>query len=181
MFYHELSSGGYTYRREHGQQQSRPVLAPECYRQNTDGVPRLLSVALGHLLDLKTLISKLKISLNSKPAKMPEGKKKIPKPGPAKLSKNAGVDEWLKCAFNNQYLPESVMKKLCEICKEYLMEGRCSKLPGISIAWAMLIAARIKHTTSLNSRHRLWRPSRPVLRCPRIVPCRRRCSKRCTG
>lgn len=56
---------------------------------------------------------------------MPTGKK-LPKPGPAKLSKNGfhDVDEWLKCAFNNQYLPEAVMKKLCEICKEYLMEGR---------------------------------------------------------
>ena len=51
--------------------------------------------------------------------------RKLPKPGPAKLSKNGynDVDEWLKCAFNNQYLPEPVMKKLCEICKEYLMEG----------------------------------------------------------
>jgi hypothetical protein len=54
--------------------------------------------------------------------------KKLPKPGPAKLSKHGynDVDEWLKCAFNNQYLPEAVMKKLCEICKEYLMEGRSS-------------------------------------------------------
>ena len=61
----------------------------------------------------------------SKPprARMPDGKKKIPKPGPAKLSKNADIDEWLQCAFNNQYLPEQVMKKLCEICKEFLMEG----------------------------------------------------------
>ena len=55
---------------------------------------------------------------------MPDSKK-LPKPGPAKLSKSGynDVDEWLKCAFNNQYLPEPVMKKLCEICKEYLMEG----------------------------------------------------------
>ena len=49
--------------------------------------------------------------------------RKAPKPGPAKLSKSAGIDEWLQKALNNQYLPESVMKKLCEICKEYLMEG----------------------------------------------------------
>lgn len=56
---------------------------------------------------------------------MPETKdRKVPKPGPAKLSKNAGVDEWLQKALNNQYLPEQVMKKLCEICKEYLMEGK---------------------------------------------------------
>ncbi|KAF6228885.1 hypothetical protein HO133_006997 [Letharia lupina] len=52
---------------------------------------------------------------------MPEGKKP-PRPGPARLTKNADVDEWLKCAFNNQYLPEATMKKLCEICKELLME-----------------------------------------------------------
>lgn len=54
---------------------------------------------------------------------MSPGKPKVPKPGPAKLTKNAGVDEWLQKALNNQYLPEAVMKKLCEICKEYLMEG----------------------------------------------------------
>ena len=53
---------------------------------------------------------------------MPDGKK-IPKPGPAKLSNNADVDEWLGKAMQNKYLPEPVMKKLCEICKEYLMEG----------------------------------------------------------
>ncbi|KAL9098206.1 MAG: hypothetical protein Q9163_006091 [Psora crenata] len=52
---------------------------------------------------------------------MPEGKR-VPKPGPAKLSRNAGVDEWLEKAMQNKYLPEPVMKKLCEICKEYLME-----------------------------------------------------------
>lgn len=54
---------------------------------------------------------------------MAEGKKP-PRPGPARLTKNADVDEWLKCAFNNQYLPEATMKKLCEICKELLMEGK---------------------------------------------------------
>ena len=56
---------------------------------------------------------------------MPEGKKP-PRPGPARLTKNADVDEWLKCAFINQYLPEATMKKLCEICKELLMEGKHS-------------------------------------------------------
>lgn len=69
---------------------------------------------------------------------MPEGKK-LPKPGPAKLSKNAGVDEWLKCAFNNQYLPEPVMKKLCEICKEYLMEGGCPKQCAIYLSPRMAL------------------------------------------
>ena len=63
--------------------------------------------------------------IGSRPVVMPDNKKKLPKPGPAKLSKSGqnDVDEWLKCAFNNQYLPEATMKKLCEICKEYLMEG----------------------------------------------------------
>ena len=50
-------------------------------------------------------------------------KEKVPKPGRAKLSPNSTPDEWLKCALNNQYLPEAIMKKLCEMCKELLMEG----------------------------------------------------------
>lgn len=60
-------------------------------------------------------------------SKMPETKKRLPKPGPAKLSKTGKNDrhEWLKCAFNNQYLPEATMKELCEICKVLLMEGQC--------------------------------------------------------
>lgn len=56
------------------------------------------------------------------PLKMPD--KNVPQPGPAKLTLNSGPDEWLQCAIRNQYLPEFVMKKLCEICKEYLMEGK---------------------------------------------------------
>lgn len=51
---------------------------------------------------------------------------KVPQPGPAKLTKNSGPEEWLKCALNNQYLPEAIMKKLCEMCKELLMEGVCA-------------------------------------------------------
>lgn len=47
----------------------------------------------------------------------------VPKPGPAKLSSNAGLDEWLEEAKQCHYLPESVMKQLCEIVKEVLMEG----------------------------------------------------------
>lgn len=46
----------------------------------------------------------------------------MPKPGPAKLSSNAGLDEWLEEAKQCHYLPESVMKQLCEIVKEVLME-----------------------------------------------------------
>lgn len=53
--------------------------------------------------------------------KMP--KSSVPKPGPAKLTANAGLDEWLEEAKQCHYLPEPVMKQLCEIVKEVLMEG----------------------------------------------------------
>ncbi|KAI1005058.1 Serine/threonine-protein phosphatase [Podosphaera aphanis] len=46
----------------------------------------------------------------------------IPRPGPAKLSSNAGLDEWLAEAKQCHYLPENVMKQLCEMVKECLME-----------------------------------------------------------
>ncbi|KAK8026179.1 protein phosphatase [Apiospora arundinis] len=46
----------------------------------------------------------------------------VPKPGPAKLRPGAGLDEWLEEAKQCHYLPEPVMKELCEIVKEVLME-----------------------------------------------------------
>ncbi|KAI9888273.1 MAG: sporulation-induced protein [Vezdaea aestivalis] len=46
----------------------------------------------------------------------------IPQPGPATLSRNAGPEQWLEQAKQCKYLPESDMKKLCEIVKEALME-----------------------------------------------------------
>ncbi|CAK3870382.1 Metallo-dependent phosphatase [Lecanosticta acicola] len=46
----------------------------------------------------------------------------VPQPGPAALTSNAGPDEWLAQARLCRYLPESDMKKLCEIVKECLME-----------------------------------------------------------
>lgn len=61
---------------------------------------------------------------------------KVPQPGPAKLTRNSGPDEWLKCALNNQYLPEAIMKKLCEICKELLMEGEC-RYARPSLFWCL--------------------------------------------
>lgn len=48
----------------------------------------------------------------------------IPKPGPAKLSPNAGLEEWLEEAKQCHFLPEHAMKQLCELVKECLMEGR---------------------------------------------------------
>ncbi|KAF1817210.1 serine/threonine-protein phosphatase 6 [Eremomyces bilateralis CBS 781.70] len=46
----------------------------------------------------------------------------VPQPGAARLSKGAGPDEWLEQAKQCKYLPESDMKRLCEIVKEFLME-----------------------------------------------------------
>ncbi|KAI9761222.1 MAG: sporulation-induced protein [Chaenotheca gracillima] len=46
----------------------------------------------------------------------------IPQPGPARISKGAGPDEWLEQARQCKYLPEADMKRLCEIVKECLME-----------------------------------------------------------
>lgn len=46
----------------------------------------------------------------------------VPQPGPAVLSSHAGPDEWLQQAKLCRYLPESDMKRLCEIVKECLME-----------------------------------------------------------
>ena len=48
----------------------------------------------------------------------------VPKPGPAKLTSGAGLDEWLEEAKQCHYLPEPVMKELCEMVKEVLMEGK---------------------------------------------------------
>lgn len=47
----------------------------------------------------------------------------VPQPGPARLAKGAGPDEWLEQAKQCKYLPEADMKRLCEIVKECLMEG----------------------------------------------------------
>ncbi|ORY60083.1 calcineurin-like phosphoesterase [Pseudomassariella vexata] len=46
----------------------------------------------------------------------------VPKPGPARLRPGAGLDEWLEEAKQCHYLPENVMKTLCEQVKEVLME-----------------------------------------------------------
>ncbi|GAO16526.1 hypothetical protein UVI_02023910 [Ustilaginoidea virens] len=46
----------------------------------------------------------------------------IPRPGPANLGANAGLDQWLEEAKQCHYLPERAMKELCEKVKEILME-----------------------------------------------------------
>lgn len=49
---------------------------------------------------------------------------KVPQPGPAKLKRNAGPDEWLEAAKDCKYLSEAHMKQLCEMVKEFMMEGK---------------------------------------------------------
>ena len=44
--------------------------------------------------------------------------------GEANVSKGGGVDEWLETAKKCKYLPEADMKRLCELVKEFLMEGK---------------------------------------------------------
>jgi hypothetical protein len=61
---------------------------------------------------------------SSNPLPKMTSKSKVPKPGPAKLTPRAGLDEWLEQAKLCRYLPESAMKQLCEMVKECLMEGR---------------------------------------------------------
>ena len=56
------------------------------------------------------------------PGKMPN--ENVPRPGPARLGPRAGLPEWLEEAKQCHYLPEAVMKQLCEMVKECLMEGR---------------------------------------------------------
>ncbi len=70
-----------------------------------------------------------------KPAKKPVKmvNPNIPKPGPAKLSPNSDLDEWLSEAKQCHFLPEQAMKQLCERVKECLMEGWfiCSFWPRV--------------------------------------------------
>lgn len=58
----------------------------------------------------------------------------IPRPGPANLTANAGLDEWLEEAKQCHYLPERAMKELCEMVKEVLMEGMWTLLALIGRA-----------------------------------------------
>lgn len=85
----------------------------------------------------------------------------VPKPGPANLTPGAGLDEWLEEAKQCHYLPESVMKQLCEMVKEVLMEGS-SNLPSAR-GLALTRPARIQYTTSRDARHNLRRHTRPIL------------------
>ena len=57
----------------------------------------------------------------------------VPQPGPARLGPKSSLPEWLEQAKLCKYLPESVMKELCEIVKECLMEGKAPQIPLLQI------------------------------------------------
>lgn len=63
-------------------------------------------------------------SRSSKPLPVLTMPPSVPQPGPARLKRSAGPDEWLDAARNCKYLSEHHMKQLCEIVKEFMMEGQ---------------------------------------------------------
>ena len=82
-------------------------------------------------------------------------KPKVPQPGPARLKRNAGPDQWLEAAKNCKYLSEPHMKQLCEIVKEYMMEGK-PKPRGSVMTRPLTHFGRVEHTTRLNTSHNMW-------------------------
>jgi hypothetical protein len=99
--------------------------------QQPGGLPNLLQLHIQGISHPQTTTETPKISslFKNRAAKMPGPG--VPKPGPAVLSRNAGPAEWLEQAMQCHYLPEHVMKQLCEIVKEHLMEGP-SPTPSMS-------------------------------------------------
>lgn len=113
----------------------------------------------------------------------------VPRPGPANLGPNAGLDEWLEEAKQCHYLPERAMKELCEKVKEILMEGRLA-IAGMaktssSMVWrlgdklfdgplltrrVLFLQSRVQHPARLHTSNRLWRHSRPILRFAGAFP-----------
>lgn len=86
---------------------------------------------------------------------------KVPQPGPAKLKRNAGPDEWLEAAKDCKYLSEAHMKQLCEMVKEYMMEGEPPTHPSHNSAptpvlpLTLLLSIRIKYSTGRDSSYHL--------------------------
>lgn len=80
---------------------------------------------------------------------------KVPQPGPARLKRNAGPDEWLEAAKDCKYLSEAHMKQLCEMVKEYMMEGEVDRTRLFGCRLTLLCSRRIEYSTSLYSGHHL--------------------------
>jgi hypothetical protein len=96
----------------------------------------------------------------------------VPQPGPARLSKGAGPDEWLEQAKTCKYLPEADMKRLCEIVKECLMEGafgythanlELSTALAYGEEHALTQLPRIQYPACTDASHSVRRYPRPVL------------------
>jgi hypothetical protein len=77
----------------------------------------------------------------------------VPKPGPAKLPPKAGLEDWLAEAKQCHYLPEAVMKQLCEMVKECLMEGE-SRVHHLARVMTDTVS-RIQYSTRLHASHDL--------------------------
>lgn len=80
---------------------------------------------------------------------------KVPQPGPAKLKRNAGPDEWLEAAKDCKYLSEAHMKQLCEMVKEYMMEGELAGIWFFEYTLTFLFLRRVEYSTRFYSGHRL--------------------------
>jgi hypothetical protein len=78
----------------------------------------------------------------------------VPKPGPAKLPPKAGLAEWLSEAKQCHYLPETVMKQLCEMVKECLMEGEYCIVAIVSDL-LLISFYRVEYPTRLHTSHDL--------------------------
>jgi hypothetical protein len=78
----------------------------------------------------------------------------VPKPGPAKLPAKAGLAEWLSEAKQCHYLPETVMKQLCEMVKECLMEGEFYILAVVAKN-LLTLPYRVQYPACLHSSHDL--------------------------
>lgn len=91
----------------------------------------------------------------------------VPRPGPAKLGPKAGLDEWLEEAKQCHYLPENVMKQLCESVKECLMEGKFICL--VYVRSLLKNMNRIKYSACTNPRNNMRGYPWAVLRSPRTV------------
>lgn len=86
-----------------------------------DSTPRLNSRTTGSRPQRRGPIYPLTYTSKSGSKMAPGGK--VPQPGPARIAKGGGPDEWLEAAKQCKYLPEAHMKQLCETVKEFLMEG----------------------------------------------------------
>lgn len=123
--------------------------------------PAPATCALIDFIPIHTHLSHLPVSVSRAAQDRQYVMANVPKPGPANLMPGAGLDEWLEEAKQCHYLPESVMKQLCEMVKEVLMEGS-SALPTAR-RFVLTPRTRVQHTTNRDARHDLRRHTRPIL------------------